>query len=51
MFQLIRRLENIYAAAAFGECGEWSSARIILKGESPAKGRTKKIAVRPRMGG
>jgi len=48
MSGLIRTLENVYAAAAFGECGEWKSARAILKGESPAKGKTKKIAVRPR---
>ncbi len=31
----IRKLENLYAAAAFGECGEWETARVIAKDESP----------------
>jgi len=35
MSGFIRKLENIYAAAAFGECGEWETARDIAKDESP----------------
>ncbi|MDY7000811.1 MAG: hypothetical protein SVS15_03400 [Thermodesulfobacteriota bacterium] len=31
----IRKLENIYAAAAFGECGEWETARDMAGDKSP----------------
>jgi|GEM_PF-3490476 len=49
MSQLIRRLENVYAAAAFGECGEWKSARVLAKGKSPARAKAEKRVERPRL--
>jgi hypothetical protein len=35
---LIRKLENIYAAAAFGECGEWETARTMATDNTPYTG-------------
>jgi hypothetical protein len=49
MFKLIRKLENIYAAAAFGETGEWGTAKTIVKGESPAKADLERHRVSPRL--
>ncbi len=49
MSGLIRRLENIYAAAAFGECGEWKTAKVLVKGGSPVKAKVEKRVERPRL--
>ena len=46
---LIRKLENIYAATAFGECGEWKTAKVLARGGSPAKAKAEKRVERPRL--
>ncbi|MDY7000810.1 MAG: hypothetical protein SVS15_03395 [Thermodesulfobacteriota bacterium] len=49
MSGLIRKLENIYAAAAFGEYGEWKTAKTLVKDESPAKISLDRPTVGPRL--
>lgn len=39
MKKLMKKLEDVFAAAAFAEAGEFETARQIAKGEGPEAGR------------
>lgn len=47
MFTFLRKLENVFAAAAFAEAGEWDTARRIARDDKPRQ-RPGKGAQRPR---
>ncbi len=46
MSRFLQMLENVFAAAAFAECGEWRTARMIAE-TGTAKPRTSPPPVRP----
>ncbi|MEJ2314583.1 MAG: hypothetical protein P8Y85_07370 [Nitrospirota bacterium] len=41
MKKLVKKLEDIFAAAAFAEAGEFETARQIAEGDGPRAGRRK----------
>jgi len=48
MFAFLRRLENVFAAAAFAEAGDWDTARRIARDDVTPRSRKGQGASRPR---